>query len=84
MGTLSSSPGVLCAAEVTYITAADVMELIGCKDNKAYEIIRGINKAAIEKGMFAYGQGKASKYIFAQKFGIPMEVINSVINSNRT
>ncbi len=84
MRNLTSAPGVLCAAEVTYITATDVMELIGCKDNKAYEIIRGINKEATDKGMFAYVQGKASKYIFAQKFGIPMEVINAVINSNRT
>lgn len=83
MSTLATAPGVLGAALTTYITAADVMKLLGCRQNKAYQTIRELNKAAKEDGQFAYGQGKASKYIFAEKFGIPMDVINSVIENNR-
>jgi|GEM_PF-635120 hypothetical protein len=83
MSTLATAPGVLGAALTTYITAADVMKLLGCRQNKAYQTIRELNKVAKEDGQFAYGQGKASKYIFAEKFGIPMDVINSVIENNR-
>lgn len=83
MSTLATAPGVLGAALTTYITAADVMKLLGCRQNKAYQTIRELNKVAKEDGQFAYGQGKASKYIFAEKFGIPMDVINLVIENNR-
>lgn len=83
MAVVATAPGVLGAAMVTYITAVDVMKLLGCKENKAYKTIREVNKVAEEEGQFAYGQGKASKYIFAKKFGIPMDVINAVIEENR-
>ena len=82
MITVETAPGVLGAALTTYITAADVMKLLGCKQNKAYQTIREVNKIAKELGQFAYGQGKASKYIFAEKFGIPMDVVNAVISQN--
>lgn len=82
MKTLGTAPGVLKASITTYITAADVMRLLGCRQNKAYETIRKINQEAKLNGKFAYGQGKASKYIFAEKFGIPLEVINTVIEEN--
>lgn len=80
---LATAPGVLGAATTTYITVADVMKLLGCKENKAYQTIREVNRAAKQNGQFAYGQGKASKYIFAEKFGIPLEVVNEVIDQNR-
>lgn len=83
MSTLATAPGVLGATLTTYITAMDVMKLLGCKQNKAYQAIREVNKIAKENGQFAYGQGKASKYIFAEKFGIPMDVVNAVIENNR-
>lgn len=67
----------------TYITAVDVMKLLGCKENKAYQTIRIVNKIAEEQGHLAYGQGKASKYIFAERYGIPMDVVNAVIDKNR-
>lgn len=35
----------------TYITAADVMKLLGCKESKAYKIIRAVN--VIEAGLEA-------------------------------
>lgn len=68
---------------ITYITVADVMKLLGCKENKAYQTIREVNQVAKADGQFAYGQGKASKYIFAEKFGIPMDVVDAVIEKNR-
>ena len=83
MQALATAPGVLEAAMITYITVADVMKLLGCKENKAYQTIREVNDAAEADGQFAYGQGKASKYIFAKKFGIPMEVVNAVIEKNK-
>ncbi len=83
MQALAGAPGVSGAAMTTYITAADVMKLLGCKENKAYQTIREVNNVAREAGKFAYGQGKASKYLFAEKFGIPMDVVNAVIENNR-
>ena len=77
------APGVLGAAMTTYVTAADVMKLLGCKQNKAYQTIREVNNVAKEGGQFAYGQGKANKYIFAEKFGIPIDVVNAVIDDNK-
>lgn len=83
MGTLATAPGVLKASITTYVKVIDVMTLLGCKKNKAYQTIRAINKVAMENGCFAYEQGKASKYIFAEKFGIPMDVVNAVIEKNK-
>jgi len=83
MDALATAPGVLKASMTTYVTAADVMKLLGCKENKAYQTIRAVNKAATENGQFAYGQGKANKYIFAEKFGIPMDIVNAVIEKNK-
>ncbi len=83
MSALITAPGVLGAALTTYITADDVMKLLGCKENKAYQTIRTINKIAKERGLLAYGQGKASKYIFAERYEIPMDVVNAVIDKNK-
>lgn len=83
MGTLATAPGVLGAAMTTYVTYVDVMGLLGCAKSKAYETIKEVNRSARENGQFAYGQGKASKYIFSKKFGIPMDVVDAVIEKNR-
>lgn len=83
MGALATAPGVIGAAKITYITAMDVMELLGCRENKAYQAIREVNMYAKSQGKFAYGQGKANKYMFAEKYGIPIEIVNSVIEDNR-
>lgn len=82
MSALSTAPGVLGASMTTYVTSADVMKLLGCKGNKAYKAIRDVNKIAEEAGKLTYGQGKANKYLFAEKFGIPIEVVNAVIEKN--
>lgn len=83
MSGLATAPGVLGAALTTYVTAADVMKLLGCKENKAYQTIREVNQTAKKDGQFAYGKGKASKYIFSEKFGIPIDVVNAIIEKNR-
>lgn len=82
MGSLASAPGVIGAALTTYITVVDVMTLLGCKENKAYQAIKAINNLAKKNGQFAYSQGKASKYLFSEKYGIPMDVVNAVIERN--
>ena len=46
MSVLAEAPGVLGAAMTTYITVVDVMKLLGCKENKAYQTIREVNDAA--------------------------------------
>jgi hypothetical protein len=58
------------------------MKLLGCKNNKAYAVIRDVNKFAAEKGQFSYGSGKANKYLFAEKFGIPIDVVDTIIEEN--
>lgn len=83
MDSLATAPGVVGTAKITYITVSDVMKLLGCKENKAYQSIREVNRFAKSQGKFAYGQGKANKYMFAEKFGIPIEVVNSVIEDNQ-
>lgn len=83
MAALATAPGVLGASVTTYVTAADVMELLGCRESKAYRTIREINKSARDSGKFAYGRGKANKYMFAEKFGIPLDVVNAVIGRNK-
>lgn len=83
MGALTEAPGVLCAALTTYVTPVDVMELLGCKLSKAYGTIRAINEFARQNNQFGYDGGKASKYIFANKFGIPIDVVDSIIEKNK-
>lgn len=41
MGALVTAPGVISAVSNYYIGAAEVMEYLGCKENKAYKVIRG-------------------------------------------
>ncbi|MBR1740266.1 MAG: hypothetical protein IJ733_00045 [Lachnospiraceae bacterium] len=83
MSALATAPGVLGSVLTTYVTCADVKTLLGCAENKAYQTIRELNSSAREKGNFAYGQGKASKYLFAEKFAIPMDVVDAVIEKNK-
>jgi len=83
MEALVTAPGVLREVLPTYVAVEDVKELLGCQNNKAYTVIREINRLAVNSGLFAYGQGKASKYIFSDKFGIPMDIVDAVINKNR-
>ena len=40
MNALATAPGVISPAGKYYISANEVMEYLGCKENKAYELIR--------------------------------------------
>lgn len=83
MDALAMAPGVLSVAMTTYVTVTDVMELLGCKENKAYQSIRKVNLEAQKSGQLMYGRGKANKYLFSEKFGIPIDIVNAVIENNK-
>lgn len=83
MRTLETAPGVLGAALTTYVTPEDVKKLLGCHNSKAYQVIKEVNRKAKDLGGLSYGAGKANKYLFAEKFRIPIEVVNSIIDVNK-
>jgi hypothetical protein len=58
MSGLSMAPGVVAAPLKTYVTSSDVRKLLGCKDSKAYQVIREVNKCATEKGSSHMGAEK--------------------------
>lgn len=84
MNNLKLAPGVLGASITTYVTVNDVVCLLGCGDSKAYQAIKEVNRAATEEGKLSYGQGKANKYLFAEKFGIPLDVVDAVIEQENS
>ena len=49
-----------------YCGVAEVMEYLGCKENKAYELIRELREELIEAGKLtpAYPQGKVPRKVF--------------------
>ena len=51
----------------SYYDVNDVMEILGCKENKAYEVIRKLNKELEQKG-YIYISGKINKKYFNQKY----------------
>lgn len=69
MGALASAPGVISSAPSYYIGAAEVMEYLGCKENKAYGIIRGLRKELIDAGRLFPGvpQGKVPRRYFMER-----------------
>ncbi len=52
----------------SFYTIDDVKVILGCKDSKAAEVIRGLNEELTKKGYFVYPQGKVSKKFFNEKF----------------
>lgn len=80
MDTAATAPGVIGAAKTAYVTPSDVEQLLGCSQSRAYKAIRDVNSYAKKNGLFVFPQGRANKYTFSEKFGIPIEIINSVIN----
>lgn len=53
---------------VGYYTVKDVMVILGCKQTKAQDIIRQLNKEMEEKGYMKYPKGKVSKKYFNERF----------------
>lgn len=69
MGALATAPGVISAVSNYYIGAAEVMEYLGCKENKAYKVIRGLRKELIDAGRMYPGvpQGRIPKKYFLER-----------------
>lgn len=64
MGTAVAQPEVT----VAYYTVKDVMQILGCKQTKAQDIIRQLNDEMEEKGYMRYPKGKVSKKYFNTRF----------------
>ncbi len=69
MGTLAMAPGVIASTPKCYIGVEEVMEYLGCKENKAYELIRKLRKELINDGRLvsAYPQGKVPRKYFLER-----------------
>ena len=69
MGALASAPGVISSAPSYYISADEVMEYLGCGENKAYSVIRGLRKELIDAGRLFPGipQGKVPRKYFLER-----------------
>ena len=69
MGALASAPGVISSAPNYYIGAVEVMEYLGCKENKAYEVIRGLRTELIDSGRLFPGvpQGRVPRKYFLER-----------------
>lgn len=69
MGALVTAPGVISSAPNYYISADEVMWYLGCKENKAYEVIRGLRKELVDAGKLFPGvpQGKVPRKYFLER-----------------
>lgn len=69
MSMLTSAPGVISATNRYYCGATEVMEYLGCKENKAYELIRQLREELITDGKLtpAYPQGKVPRKYFFER-----------------
>ena len=72
MQSLATAPGVITIPGKYYCGAEDVMNYLGCKENKAYELIRQLREELIKSGKLtpAYPQGKIPrKYFLDRRIG---------------
>lgn len=53
---------------VSYYTVKDVMEILGCKETKAQDIIRQLNDELEAKGYMRYKKGTISSRYFKERF----------------
>ena len=53
---------------VAYYTVQDVMEILGCKQTKAQDVIRELNDEMVEKGYKRYPKGKVSRKYFNERY----------------
>lgn len=69
METLVSAPGIICSPEKYYCGVEEVMGYLGCKENKAYELIRKLRAELIDAGKLtpAYPQGKIPRKYFLER-----------------
>lgn len=69
MKTLSTAPGVISKVNKYYCGVEEVMEFLGCKENKAYCIIRELRNELERKGKLtpAYPPGKIPRKYFYER-----------------
>lgn len=69
MNTLETAPGVISVPGKYYCDVTEVMCCLGCKKNKAYEIIRGLRKELTEAGRLYPGlpQGRVPRKYFMER-----------------
>ncbi len=69
MQSLATAPGVITIPGKYYCSAEDVMNYLGCKENKAYELIRQLREELIKAGKLtpAYPQGKIPRKYFLER-----------------
>lgn len=69
MGALTSAPGVISEAPSYYMGVKEAMFYLGCKQNKAYEVIRGLRKELIDAGRLFPGvpEGKVPRKYFLER-----------------
>lgn len=62
-------PGVLAAPGKYYCGVEDVMEYLGCRENKAYKLIRALRKELIDAGKLTveYPPGKVPRRYFLER-----------------
>jgi len=53
---------------VSYYSVKDVMEILGCKQTKAQDVIRKLNDEMVEQGYMRYPKGKVSRKYFNERF----------------
>lgn len=69
MSALATAPGVIATPGKYYIGAQEVMEYLGCKENKAYELIRQLRDELVKSGKLtpAYPTGKVPRKYFFER-----------------
>ena len=69
MGELSTAPGVISVANNSPVGAEEVMKYLGCKENKAYSIIRSLKKELVDAGKLTpeYPIGKIPRKYFMER-----------------
>ena len=69
MSRLTTAPGVVSEANSYFLGVEDVMKYLGCKENKAYSIIRALKKELVDAGKLtpAYPNGKVPKKYFMER-----------------
>lgn len=69
MNALATAPGVIASVNKYYFGAEEVMNYLGCKENKAYELIRALRKELVDAGKLtpAYPKGKIPKQYFLER-----------------
>lgn len=66
---LVKAPGVISQAPSYYIGVDEVMYYLGCKENKAYSVIRGLRKELEDAGRLYPGvpQGRMPRGYFLER-----------------